>query len=104
MTLRYLRRYEVKNIKPGKMVNFEQRLQGGKQDGEVYGRHSELGTLTKYRKEIDSLVAWCKDDNLSLNVSKTKELVIDFRKQCGGHAPACINSAKMYVVKSFKFL
>eukprot|EP00061_Rhincodon_typus_P016267 g44387.t1 len=36
---------------------------------------------TDHRKEIDSLVTWCKDNNLSLNVSKMKELVINFRKQ-----------------------
>eukprot|EP00061_Rhincodon_typus_P008345 g30868.t1 len=46
-------------------------------------------------KEIDSLVAWCKDNNLSLNVSKTKELAIHFRKQSGEHTPDSINSAEV---------
>eukprot|EP00061_Rhincodon_typus_P002594 g17972.t1 len=32
------------------------------------------------------------------------ELVIDFRKQSGGHAPVCINGAEVEVVESFKFL
>ena len=27
------------------------------------------------------LEAWCQDDNLSLNVSKTKELIVDYRKK-----------------------
>ena len=40
----------------------------------------------------ENLVKWCDDNNLSLNVSKTKEIVIDFRKHSGGHA------------ESFKFL
>ncbi len=26
------------------------------------------------------LVEWCTDNNLSLNIKKTKELVIDFRR------------------------
>eukprot|EP00061_Rhincodon_typus_P002682 g18206.t1 len=33
-----------------------------------------------------------------------KELVVDFRKQCGGHAPVCINGAEVEVVESFEFL
>eukprot|EP00061_Rhincodon_typus_P017383 g46059.t1 len=35
--------------------------------------------------------------------SKVKELVIDFRKQCGGHAPVCINDAEVEMVKNYKF-
>jgi hypothetical protein len=29
------------------------------------------------------MALWCQDNNLSLNVSKTKELIVDFRKQHG---------------------
>ena len=36
---------------------------------------------TKYRNEIENLVNWCGDNNLSLNANKTKEIVIDFRKR-----------------------
>ncbi|XP_051888928.1 uncharacterized protein LOC127579910 [Pristis pectinata] len=32
------------------------------------------------RKERENLVEWCHDNNLSLNISKTKELVIDSGK------------------------
>eukprot|EP00061_Rhincodon_typus_P004168 g21893.t1 len=42
---------------------------------------------SEYRKEIVGLVSWCNDNNLSLNVSKTKELIIDFSKKRGEHAP-----------------
>lgn len=35
-----------------------------------------------YRDETHKLAAWCSD-NLPLNTSKTKELVIDFRRQSG---------------------
>eukprot|EP00061_Rhincodon_typus_P013899 g40560.t1 len=57
---------------------------------------------TEYRKEIECLVAWYKVNNLSINVNKTKELVINFRKQSGGHV--CINVAEVEMVKSVKFL
>eukprot|EP00061_Rhincodon_typus_P010975 g35648.t1 len=33
-----------------------------------------------------------------------KKLVIDFRKQIGGHAPIYINGAEVEMVKSIKFL
>lgn len=48
--------------------------------------------MRKYKKEIESLVAWCKDIYLFVNSRKMKELVIDFWKQGGVHAPACTSS------------
>ncbi|XP_072127961.1 uncharacterized protein [Mobula birostris] len=33
-----------------------------------------------YRREIYRLVEWCPSNNLSPNVNKTKELIVDFRK------------------------
>ena len=47
---------------------------------------------TVYREEVGKLTSWCQDNNLHLNVSKTKELIVDYRKQQGeGHAPIAIN-------------
>eukprot|EP00061_Rhincodon_typus_P012435 g38171.t1 len=37
-------------------------------------------------RKIEGLVTWCNENNLSLNVIKTKELIIDFRKKGGEHA------------------
>ncbi len=36
---------------------------------------------TAYLNEVEILSSWCKDTYLSLNVSKTKELIVDFRKR-----------------------
>ena len=36
---------------------------------------------TAYRKEVRDQTVWCQDNNLSLNVSKTKELIADYRKK-----------------------
>jgi hypothetical protein len=36
---------------------------------------------TAYREEVRELAVWCQDNNLSLNVSKTKELIVDYRKR-----------------------
>jgi hypothetical protein len=34
---------------------------------------------TAYREEVRYLAVWCQDNNLSLNVSKTKEKIVDYR-------------------------
>ncbi len=36
---------------------------------------------TAYLDEVERLISWCQDNCLSLNVSKTKELIADFRKR-----------------------
>ena len=59
---------------------------------------------TEYRNEIEHLVNWCGDNNLSLNVNKMKEIVIDFRKREGEHAPVYINRDEVERVESFYFL
>ncbi len=35
---------------------------------------------THYREEVAQLAEWCGANNLSLNVGKTKEVVMDFRR------------------------
>jgi hypothetical protein len=43
-------------------------------------------------------------DNLSLNVSKTKELIVDYRKRRAEHTPSHIDRAVLEQVESFKVL
>eukprot|EP00061_Rhincodon_typus_P002237 g16964.t1 len=57
---------------------------------------------SKYRTEIEGLVMWCNENNLSLNVGKTKELVIDFRKKGGEHTPIYTNGTDVEKVESVK--
>ena len=57
-----------------------------------------------YRDEVNRLAGWCSEHNLLLNTSKTKEMVIDFRKQKGEPAPLSINGDCVQRVSSFKFL
>ncbi len=39
---------------------------------------------TTYLDEVERITSWCQDNCLSLNVSKTKELIVDFRRDtCG---------------------
>ena len=39
---------------------------------------------TAYREEGRELAVWCQDNNL--NISKTKELIVDHRKRRAEHA------------------
>jgi hypothetical protein len=48
---------------------------------------------TAYREEVRDLAVWRKDNNLSLNVSKTKEPIVDYRKRRAEHTPININRA-----------
>lgn len=36
---------------------------------------------TNYRGEVNQLVQWCKVNSLFLNLGKSKEMVIDFRRR-----------------------
>ena len=35
---------------------------------------------TAYREEVRALGVWCQENNLTLNVNKTNEMIVDFRK------------------------
>ena len=59
---------------------------------------------TSYREEVRDLGVWFQDNNLSLNVSKTKELIVDYRKRRAEHSPIDIDGAVVEQVESFKFL
>ena len=57
-----------------------------------------------YRWEIDSFVQWCERNYLELHVGKTKEMVVDFRRNQGQSAPVVIKGNAIERVKTFKYL
>ncbi len=58
-----------------------------------------------YLHEVERLTSWCQDNCLSLNVSKTKELIVDFRKrQHQPYTPLMISGTPVERVSSFKYL
>ncbi len=60
---------------------------------------------THYREEVAQLAEWCGANNLSLNVEKTKEVVVDFRRRNSiDHPPLTIDSSTVERVSSTKFL
>ncbi len=55
---------------------------------------------TAYREEVSTLTKWCQP----LNIDKTKELVVDIRRQSRVHTPISIDKTPVERVNSFKFL
>ncbi len=57
-----------------------------------------------YLDEVERLTSWSQDNCLSLNVSKTKELIVDFRKrQQQPYTPLMISGTPVERVSSFKY-
>jgi len=60
---------------------------------------------TAYREEVAQLVSWCRENNLSLDAEKTKEMIIDpRRRRRDQHAPLHIDRTQVERVKTFKLL
>ncbi len=59
---------------------------------------------THYREEVAQLAEWCGAKNLSLNVGKTKEVVMDFRRNSVDHPPLTFDGSTVERVGSTKFL
>lgn len=57
-----------------------------------------------YREEVRCLVERCQDNHPSLNVEKTKEIIVDFRKNPCTTTPLHINGSAVEMVSSVKFL
>ena len=57
---------------------------------------------TAYREEVRDLIVWCQDNNLPLNVIKTKDCGLQEKRT--EHAPILIDGAAVEEVESFKFL
>jgi hypothetical protein len=58
---------------------------------------------TAYR-EVRELTVWCQNNNLSVNVCKTKQQIVDHRKIRTKQAPINIAGAVVERVESFKLL
>jgi hypothetical protein len=59
---------------------------------------------TAYREEVRDMAGWCQNNNLSHNVIKTKEMIVDYRKRRTEHAPILIDGGVVEQVENFKFL
>lgn len=55
-------------------------------------------------REVDLLAAWSEDNNLTLNTFKTKELIMNFRKNAVTQSPIHSIGGTVECVTSFNFL
>ena len=54
--------------------------------------------------EVQDLAVRSQNNNLAINVSKTKELIVNFWRYITGHFPIAVDKAAVDVVNSFTFL
>jgi nucleosome binding factor SPN SPT16 subunit len=57
-----------------------------------------------YMEDVRDLAGWCQNNNLSLNITKTKEMIVDYRKRRTEHVPHSHRRAEVERVECFKFL
>ena len=62
------------------------------------------GLDSNYIEEVYRFVKWCEENYLILNVSKTKEIIIDFRRQKSTPAPLVINNETVKIIHTYKYL
>jgi hypothetical protein len=59
---------------------------------------------TAYLQEVDKFTTWCKDNYLDLNMKKTKEMIIDFRRQPDSIPDLFIDGTKVERVEEYRYL
>ncbi|KAK3524681.1 hypothetical protein QTP86_000649, partial [Hemibagrus guttatus] len=62
------------------------------------------GDVSAYRQEVEQLSVWCCHNNLELNMLKTGEMIVDFRRNPTAFPPLTIIDSTVAAVKSIKFL
>ena len=62
------------------------------------------GSESDHGNALTDFISWCDDNFLDLNVSKTKELIIDFRRNRNTAKECIIHKESMEIVTSYKYL
>lgn len=57
-----------------------------------------------YRNTVSDFVAVCHSDDLEVNVTKTKEMIVDFRRNQEPHKPVEINGNDVIIVSQYDYL
>ena len=58
----------------------------------------------EYRETISYVSEWCSENYLDLNVTKTKEVMLDLRKNQNSKSPITINNSSVATAQSYKYL
>lgn len=62
------------------------------------------GDESAYREEVHRLLQWCRTNNLIININKTKELIVDYRKRKSDTQPLIIDGVCVERVTDSRFL
>ncbi len=62
------------------------------------------GDESAYRQEVKELAVWCSLNNLELNMLKTVEMIMDFRRNPPALPPLTMMNSTVTAVESFIFL
>ncbi len=62
------------------------------------------GDESAYRQEVKVLAVWCSLNNLELNMLKTVEMIVNFRRNSPALPPLTIMNSTVTALESFKFL
>ncbi|KAI4879613.1 hypothetical protein NFI96_006236 [Prochilodus magdalenae] len=57
-----------------------------------------------YRQEVEHLEGWCRKNNLCINIKKTKEMIVDFRRGRHAHLPLHVRGSAVEVVSNYRYL
>ncbi len=53
---------------------------------------------------LEDFIVWCKRSFLNINISKSKEMIIDFRRKSPSVPPSLIDGQAVEVVHQYKYL
>ena len=62
------------------------------------------GNESAYREQVNNIISYGEDNDLVLNVDKTKEVILDFRRGPSTLQPLTIKGTEVEQADSFKFL
>ncbi|KAF7658811.1 hypothetical protein LDENG_00007680, partial [Lucifuga dentata] len=62
------------------------------------------GQEEEYRRRISDFAVWCNQNHMQLNVTKTEEMVVDFRRTKTPITTVSIGGEKVELVQSYKYL
>ena len=57
-----------------------------------------------YRTKVDDFVMWCRQMSLFLNIKKTKEMIVHFRKKLNVILPLAVDPDEIEMVSNYKHL
>lgn len=61
-------------------------------------------SMASFEEEVESFIKWCSDNFLNVNASKTKEMVIDFRRITEVVPNTVVNNTVIDRVNTYKYL